>query len=264
MGSFLEDYDVYDLSVTVKHDSPAFPIGLQDVRIEHDVRRAKYGATADKILMSCHAGTHIDGPWHFCPRHQSKLIHEIRLDGGRLIGEGVVVDISGMCGDYDIYGKEEILSAGVEVRKGDILIIHTGYHRYQEDQPECDEIKYFYRHPGPNQDFAEWCLEMEFNYLGIDGGSQDHPLNTGLQGRRPSEDLAFCKKHGVDSVTDIFPRSNWQLMHSNLFPVGMIHVENVGGEISKVLNKRCIIACFPLKLAAESAPCRLAAFVKKE
>ena len=264
MKFFLEDYDVYDLSVTIKNDSPAFPIGLQDVRIEHDVRRAKYSANADKITMSCHAGTHLDGPWHFCPRHESELISEIRLDGGRLIGEGVVVDISGMCGDYDIYGKKEILAADVEVKKGDIMLINTGYHKFQEDQQYADEISYFFRHPGPNQDFADWCLEMKFNYLGIDGGSQDHPLNTGLQGRMPKEDAAFCKKHGVKSVTDIFPRDNWQLMHSTLFPSGIIHIENLGGEIDKVLNKRCIFGCFPLKLAAESSPCRVVAFAKKD
>ncbi len=263
MNQFFERYDIFDLSQTVSHDTPAFPIGLQDVRIEHEVRRAKYGANADKITMSCHAGTHLDGPWHFCPRSQSQLIHEIPLSGGRLIGEGAIVDISQMCGDYDIYGKREILAADVEVRKGDIVIIHTGYHQYQADQPNEDEIKYFFRHPGPNLDFAKWCLEMQFNWLGIDGGSQDHPLNTGLQGRSAKEDEAFCKKHGVKAVSEIFPRSNWQLMHSELFPSGIIHVENVGGEIAKVLNRRCIIGCIPLKLEAESAPCRVVAFVEK-
>ena len=259
---FFKEYEVYDLSQTVSHDTPAFPIGLQDVRIEHDVRRAKYSANADKILMSCHAGTHLDGPWHFCPRHQAQTINEISLGGGRLVGEGVIVDISEMVGDYDIYRKKEILEADVEVKQGDIMLIHTGYHKFQGDQREADEISYFFKHPGPNQDFADWCLEMKFNWLGIDGGSQDHPLNTGLQSRLPMEDEAFCNKHGVDAVTDIFPRSNWQLMHSSLFPSGIIHVENLGGEISKILNKRCVIGCFPLKLEAESAPCRVVAFVK--
>lgn len=263
MSFFLEKYDVFDLSMKLGHDYPAFPIGLQDVRIERDARRAKYGANADKITMSCHAGTHLDGPGHFCPEYMSPTIDEIPLPG-RLIGEGVVVDISHRVKDYGIYTKEDILSAGVEIRKGDILIINTGYHRYQPGQPNHDELAYFYRHPGPREDFAEWCLEMEFNYLGIDAGSQDHPLNTGLQGRLPAEDAAFCATHGVNSVHDIFPRKNWQLMHSRLFGKGIIHVENVGGEIDKVLNKRCIIATMPLKLIAESAPCRMVAFVEKK
>ncbi len=112
-------------------------------------------------------------------------------------------------------------------------------------------------------DFAKWCKKMKFKYLGIDGGSQDHPLNTGLQGKIPYVDEEFCKKHGVDSVADIFPRKTWQLMHSELFKHEITHVENLGGDIHKVLNKRAIIGTFPLKLIAESAPCRVAAWVKK-
>ncbi len=261
---FLEDYDVYDLSQSIRHDSAAFPIGLQDLQVFHDVRRAKYNANADKIYMSCHVGTHLDGPWHFvreweCPW---QYIDEIPLSG-KLLGEGCVVDISNMAEDYGFYGKEDIMNAGVEVRKGDIMFINTGYHKYQEDQPEADEIAYFFRHPGPKQEFADWCIDMEFNYLGIDGGSQDHPHNTGLQKRLIREDMAFCKKHGVNDVTEVYPRTNWQLMHQELFRLGCVHIENLGGQIDKVLNKRCLLACFPLKLHAESSPCRVVALVKK-
>jgi kynurenine formamidase len=249
----------------VYHDSPAFPIGLQDARIVKDVRRAKYNANADKIEMSCHVGTHIDGPWHFVPESKClwMTIDQIPLVG-KLIGEGVIADISGMVEDYGFYGKDEIMSCGADVRKGDILFVNTGYHKYQFDQPEADEIAYFFRHPGPKQEFADWCLEMDFNYLGVDGGSMDHPHNTGLQKRLEREDRAFCEKHGVKDVTEIFPRTNWQLMHNQLFAKGCIHIENLGGEIDKCLNKRCILACYPLKLNAESSPCRVVAYVKKD
>ena len=91
-----------------------------------------------------------------------------------------------------------------------------------------DAARYFYRHPGPRGEFARWCLEMEFNWLGIDA---------------------------------IFPSDDWQIMHRALFPRGMIHVENIGGDIGKVLNRRCMIGCFPLRIEAESAPCRVAAFI---
>ncbi len=264
MSFFLDDYDIIDLTMILSHDDPMFPVpGVQQVKIEKDLQRALYGANADKMAMSCHAGTHLDGPWHFCSRHDSYLINEIRLDGGRLVGEGVIVDISGMCGDYDIYGKEQILNAGVEVKKGDILIIHTGYHKYQVDQTEPDVIKYYYRHPGPNFEFAQWCIDMKINYLGIDGGTQGHPINV-LQGRNPAEDEAFCKKHGVKTLYEIFPKETWQFMHKLLFPHGIIHIENMGGDIRKAVNKRCIIGCFPLKIRAESSPCRAVAFMKKE
>jgi len=146
----------------------------------------------------------------------------------------------------------------------DILIIHTGYHRYQQDLSGESEVHYFYRHPGPSREFAQWCLQMQFNWLGVNCGSQDHPMNTGLRGKRLEEDLAFCRRHGVKSVSEIFPQGHWQVMHRALFSHGIIHVENVGGEIQRVLNRCCVVGCFPLKIRAESAPCRLAAFVKKQ
>jgi arylformamidase len=96
--------------------------------------------------MSCHAGTHLDGPGHFLQQPGTRYAGEIPLGEGRLVGRGVVVDISTMIEDYGIYGKREIVSAGVEVRKGDILIIHTGYHRFQKDLPGESEVRYFFRH----------------------------------------------------------------------------------------------------------------------
>jgi kynurenine formamidase len=254
-----DGWELYDLSMTVAHDTPAYPTGLQDVRITRDMRRARSMVNADKIEMSCHAGTHFDGPLHF--EAQGKTINQFSLPG-KLVGEGVVVDISNQVGDYDFYGEKEILKAGVEIREGDILFIHTGYHRYAPGEPEGDENKYFYKHPGPLMDFAEWVKKMKINYLGVDAPSQDHPLNA-LQGRLPLIDEEFCKKHNVKSVSEIFPRKSWALMHTQLFKHGITHAENLGGEIDRVLNQRAIIGCFPLKLVAESAPCRVVAWLKR-
>jgi arylformamidase len=261
MGFFVH-CEVFDLTMSMRDGTIAFPIGLKGVEIEHELRWEEHGVNADRVSLSCHAGTHLDGPRHFFPHDGSPWIGDIPLSGGRLVGEGVVVDIAAFVEDYGIYGKEEILASGADVRKGDVLIIHTGYHRFQSDRAEADAVRYFYRHPGPRGEFARWCLEMELNWLGIDCGSQDHPMNTGLRGRIPEEDRAFCRKHGVDGIGEIFPQDDWQIMHKALFPRGVIHVENVGGDVKKVLNRRCVIGCFPLRINTESAPCRLAAFVE--
>ena len=41
------------------------------------------------------------------------------------------------------------------IERGDILLIHTGYHRYYPenwtDRSKVDETKYFIRHPGPTR-----------------------------------------------------------------------------------------------------------------
>lgn len=72
----------------------------------------------------------------------------------------------------------------------------------------------------------------------------------------------FCAKYGVEKVTDIFPQEKFYPMHW-IFDNGIYHIENVGGYIDKVKNKRCTIACIPLRIAAESCPCRLIALIEK-
>jgi kynurenine formamidase len=50
-------------------------------------------------------------------------------------------------------------------------------------------------------------------------------------------------------------------MHYDLFPLNIIHAENVGGDIDKVLGKRLIIGCFPWRFeGGESCIARIVAF----
>jgi kynurenine formamidase len=61
---------------------------------------------------------------------------------------------------------------------------------------------------------------------------------------------------GRHITSDIFP------MHHLAFQDGCIHAENIGGDIEQVLNTRCIIGFFPLKIdGGEAAPGRCMAFL---
>jgi len=214
---------------------------------------------AQRIETMLHVGTHIDAPMHFVGN--GKDVASLPLE--RLYGPAVVVDISDDCGDYDIYGPEHITSK-VEVREGDILIIHTGYHRYAFDQPEADDARYFCKHPGPNREFAEWCLRMQLRWIGIDCGSADHPMNTVIRRLRP--DLAAdAEAHLGAPLEEIFPTPGYQLMHTFLFPHDIVHCENVGGDIDRLLNRRCVIGAFPWRfVGGEAAFCRIVAFLDDE
>jgi kynurenine formamidase len=154
----------------------------------------------------------------------------------------------------------------VEVRKGDILVINTGFHKHYTGCADPDEERYFYKHPGPSQEFRDWCAEMKFRLLAVDAGSQDHPMNIAdLRKLRPKFVREFEKKHGKPREA-IFPDDMEHLMHWSLFPKPheIIHVENAGGDIDKVLNRRAMIGVFPLKVVdGESSPCRLVAFFEE-
>jgi len=218
-------------------------------------RLSSAGANGQLITTSNHVGTHLDGARHFVTHGRD--IASIPLE--ELYGPAVVVDLSDAVGDYDIYTSKMITNR-VEVRERDILIISTGYHRYSWDQPEADEVRYMCKHPGPDLEFAEWCLKMKLKWIGVDCGSADHPMNTIIRQLRPVLAKEAEKKLGAP-LEEIFPLEKYQLMHIKLFPHDIIHAENLGGDIDLLLNKRTTVGAFPWKfVGGESCICRIVAF----
>jgi kynurenine formamidase len=54
----------------------------------------------------------------------------------------------------------------------------------------------------------------------------------------------------------MFPFHNWA------FQEGLLHAENLGGDIELVLGQRALIGAFPWRYEGlESCPCRIIAFV---
>jgi kynurenine formamidase len=191
-----------------------------------------------------------------------------------LVGPGAVVDVSAHMDDWAVITPQMIEAAPVEVHEGDILIIHTGWHRYWEGRPQQDLVRYFCMHPGGGVELARWMLEMEISWWGIDAGSGDHPINTTIRSMRPDITARFERHVGMSALEyfgeyeynhhlsgrkiteDLFP------MHYLAFPGGCIHAENVGGNIDRVLNTRCVIGAFPWKFeGGEACPCRIIAFL---
>ena len=156
-----------------------------------------------------------------------------------------------------------------DIRKGDILIINTGYHRYAWDQPESDEVRYFVKHPGPDPEFHKWALEMKFKWIGVDCGSADHPMNTIIRQWHPKSfqeaEKKLKEKYGKSWDEMFPPEEYYQVMHLKLFPKGLVHAENLGGDIDKVKNKRVWIGAFPLRaIEFESSMMRVIALEPPE
>jgi kynurenine formamidase len=249
---------MYDLTQRLSHLTPPWPT-YEPLQIKFFKRLSSNGANGQLITTSNHVGTHLDGSLHFCTHGRD--IASIPLTD--LIGPGVVVDLSDICEDYGIYTSKDIMERA-DVRKGDILILHTGYLKYSWDQPEADEVRYMVKHPGPTREFSKWCREMEIKYIGIDAGSADHPMNTKIRDwcpKQAAECDAYLKDKYGKGLEEIFPADHYQLMHVDLFPYDIIHIENIGGELTKVLNKRLIIGCYPWRFVdGESSICRVVAY----
>lgn len=243
-----------DLTTPLSTQTPAWPT-YEPLQVKFFKRLAPNGANGQLITHSNHVGTHLDGSLHFCTHGRD--IASIPLE--ELYGDAVVVDISDMAEDYGFYGPEDLMKRA-DIRKGDILIINTGYNKYSWEKPEADEIRYMVKHPGPKMEFAEWCLEMKFKWIGVDCGSADHPMNTKIRDWMPVHAKEFETKWGKP-ISHFFPDEHYQLMHIQLFPHDLIHAECIGGDINELSNKRTTIGIFPWRfIGGESCISRVVAF----
>jgi kynurenine formamidase len=263
----MDDVELYDLTQRLSIHTPPWPsympLGIQYFKRIAGAHMGQ-GANGQIITTSNHVGTHMDGEIHF---HASgRSIGDVPMK--EWVGPGVVVDISDQVGDYDLY-TPEMLMKKAEIKKGDILIINTGYNRYAWDQKQSDEVRYFVKHPGPGPGFHKWAIDMKIKWIGVDCGSADHPMNTIIRQWHPARfkeaEEKLMAKYKVKSWDAYFPQDEYyQVMHIKLFPKKIVHAENLGGDINKLSNKRAWIGCFPLRgIELESAMCRIVALLPK-
>ena len=70
--------------------------------------------------MSSHLGTHVELPYHHRKDGMSAADYPLE----RLIGEAVILNFSHKQKDEEI-SRDEIVSLGIDVQKGDIVFIRT-------------------------------------------------------------------------------------------------------------------------------------------
>ena len=224
---------------------------------------------AQRIDSALHVGTHIDGAMHGTDGMGDMASYAMDF----LVGPGAVVDISQHMDDWGVITPAMLEAAPVEIRDGDILIIHTGWQRFWEGRPQQDLVRYFCMHPGGGIELLEWMLKRKIKWFGIDCGSGDHAMNTSIRLMRP--DLAKRFEATVGKTCEEFfgtfeytHSKSVRVVQENIFPFhswafdrGLIHAENVGGDIELMLNKRAVIGAFPWRYEGlEGCPCRIVAF----
>ena len=248
-----------DLTIPLGIATPPWPT-YEPLQVKYFKRLAPNGANGQLLTHSNHLGTHLDGEIHFFT--PGKDIASLDMDF--LVHEAAVVDLSDICGNYDVY-TADMVEERVEVKTGDILIIHTGYHHFGWDMPTADEIRYMVMHPGPDRDFAIWAKDKKLRWIGVDCGSADHPMNTIIRDWMPRQaqaaDQHFRTKYG-QPLAEFFTGDKYQLMHIEMFPHGIIHAECLGGEIDLLLNRRVQVGFFPWRFVdGESSIGRCVAIV---
>jgi len=259
---------IVDLSHVMNVHTPGW-VGYAGNKMYYAQNLQTQGILAQRIELALHVGTHFDGAMHATDGRSGDMA-SLPID--YLFDRGVVVDLSDKVTDWSVITPEMIESTRADIRAGDIVILHTGWHRYYEGQAQQDLVRYFCYHPGPSVDTMHWMLARKIKWFGMDTGSCDHPMNTSIRhmradiaaeftrvkGKAPAEFFGrfeyVHKRSGRKVTADIFPFHNWA------FQEGLLHAENLGGDIELVLGKRCLIGAFPWRYEGlESCPCRILA-----
>jgi kynurenine formamidase len=247
---------VVDLTHRFSIHTPGW-VGYPSPKLSYFQRHATNGIVSQLLELPLHSGTHFDAEMHIISGGSD--IASIPLS--RLIGTGVIVDISEAMDDWTVI-KPRHIPDRIEVRKGAILIYHPGYGRFYNGCSEEDEERYFLRHPGGDRELAEWIVEMELAWTGFDCASGDNPLNTSIRTKwRPEIARHFEEKTGQD-VAQLFPVDDLFVMHRVPFRQGICHVENLGGDLGAIGTRRCVIGAFPMPIiGGEASPCRVVALL---
>ena len=255
---------VYDLTQPLSIFTPPWPHDhALEIRFFKRVTGAYgggQGANGQVLKWSNTVGTHVVAESSF--HSAGRRVADIPLT--ELAGEGVIADVSGKMRDYGLYSPAMIEEA-VEVREGDILIVHTGYSRHSWERPEANEFGYLVRHPGPSPDFFEWAMSKKLKWVGVDCGSIEHPMNTPIRFyHKPDFEKAkqLLKEEYGKSWDEMFPIEDYyRLMHVEVPKSKLLFVESLGGALGDVLNRRMWIACDPVPLQeCEAAWARVLAY----
>jgi kynurenine formamidase len=193
-----------------------------------------------------HLASHMDGEKHFWAA--GRTIGEMPFE--YWIGPGAIADISELVSNSSVYTPEMIESV-VEIREGDILIVKTGWYKFGWNSPDSDEFRYMIKHPGPSPDFADWCLSKKIRWLGVDCVAMEHPMNTIQRQWHPKTFEEANEKLRATFGKDwdeMYPLDKYyQDMHLNLFPKGIVHAENLGGDLAHAESGRYFLASFVQK-----------------
>jgi kynurenine formamidase len=227
--------------------------GDDDVIMFRSVKHAQHGVMAQRLKMVMHSGTHMNTPMHLVQRGAGAA--DIPLE--HFFGNGVILHIPKQRWELDT--AKDLKTAKPKIKKGDIVVIVTGWH-----EKYSDSLEYFGDSPGLSKPAAEWLVSQECKLVGVDTPQVDHPLATSLGPHRggPMMNRLTAK---YQSETGLDPKSEhpeWNIAHKTLLSAGIPTIEQVGGDVASLLGKRATFVATPWNWKhGDACPVRFVAMV---
>ncbi len=246
-----------DLTLPFGAGMPTWPT-FAGIEITPITTHARDGKSTLMLKTNMHTGTHIDAPSHYC--ETGRNLGQIPIDD--LVGTGLVVDLSPICDRWSIITLDQLLAATPEpIRERDIVIFHTGWHKYSWVESGYDEVTYFDRHPGFTPEVIDYLVEKKLKWFGVDTPSIDHSLQTRMRIIRPDLVREYEEMTGAP-IEETLPMKYFEYAHYKTARNDLCAVEIFGKEILQILNQRVTLGAFPWRwLGGEGCICRVVAFL---
>lgn len=245
-----------DLSHPWGNDQPTWPAGEQPWTTPVQYM-SKFNRRTQLMHNFCqHVSTHYDAPAHVC--QESPFVHEVPIE--KFIAPAVIWDVP--CTPMQTITPEMLAECNkkLPMQPGDYVMIITGWHRLYSDSD-----RYFLWSPGLSEAAGEWLVEQGAAGFGIDCQALDHPLAT------------YMAQHGpgplVPRVLEVYQQfypgrdpkvdhPKWEPVHEVFLKRNIPAWENIGGDVDKVLGKRCVVCAFPSRWhMGDGAIVRVVAFI---
>lgn len=208
-----------DLSYPIQTQMPVFPSVLKTfvgVYRGHgeSLRPGGVSSQTSIIVMSDHAGTHVDAPIHFSPG--GKTIEKMPLDP--MVGEAVLLDFSNKKSGESVAAEEvetKLKDAGIDGRPIKTILFKTGAATFYGTE------EYFKHYLEIHHETVRWMANRGIILWGVDAPTIDHAHN--------------------------------RATHMLLRELEFYHMENLANLDALPLNSIFTLACIPLPFVGATA-----------
>jgi kynurenine formamidase len=165
-------YKIIDLSQPIHTNMPVFPMILKTylgIYMGHKetLRPGNVSSQSNIIMMSDHAGTHIDSPAHFNP--EGTGIDQMPLES--MVGNAVMLDFSSKTPGESVTVdevNEKLAKTAVDPGTLGFILFRTGAAEYYGSD------EYWGRYLEIPVNLVEWMLDKGILVFGVDASTVDH------------------------------------------------------------------------------------------
>jgi kynurenine formamidase len=207
-----------DLSVTIYPDMAKMPF-LPCPEIDRLSKQSATSLQVSEVSFATHIGTHVDAACHAIA--DGKSIEE--YDAEKWLGRARVHEVD--AAPNEAIEVADLAPIADDLTDVDALVLRTGW----EELIEADA---YYQHPYLSNDLAEWLVEQDLSWIGMDILTPDRP-------------------------PELRPESFEYPVHTTLLGEDTLIIENLS-NLAEFVGKTVDVAALPTKLAGcDGAPIRV-------